>query len=217
MEWRVGAAVSPWYFISAASPWSFSVPPPHGTHPWDAVLPRLIFLGLPTGCSSHSTAPAQLGTVGPALQALLLIGLLGQHLFQSFCPTAGCSTWAAAPVWTVPGGVSRGRVSSSAALWAAPPWLHGEICSILRPWAAGRQPAPPWASPGLQGASALCLELLLTSSCTDLGACRATSLPFLTPLSKLLCSIFLSYLLSQSASSIACGSTLATVIPCIIL
>lgn len=38
------------------------------------------------------------------------------------------------------------------------------------------RPSPPWASPGLQWASALCLGHLLPSSCTDFGACMAASL-----------------------------------------
>ena len=69
------------------------------------------------------------------------------------------------------------HASSTAAL-ETPLWLHLEICK--------GQPAPPWASPGLQGAAALRLEHLLPSSCTALGTCRATSLPLLTPLPQLL-------------------------------
>ena len=51
------------------------------------------------------------------------------------------------------------------------PWLHTEMRSSQCPWAAEGQPDPPWASPGLQRTSALHLEHLLTSFCTDLGAC----------------------------------------------
>ena len=63
--------------------------------------------------------------------------------------------------------------ASSAAAPRAPPWLHGQICSARCPRAAGGRPAPLRASPGLRGAAAACLELLLPSFCTDLGACRA--------------------------------------------
>lgn len=35
----------------------------------------------------------------------------------------------------------------------------------------GGQPAPPWASSGLQGGSALSLEHLLTYFCPDIGGC----------------------------------------------
>ena len=69
----------------------------------------------------------------------------------------------------------------STAAHRAPPLLHGEICSTTYQWATGGWPAPPWASPGLQGAAAACLEHLL-SLCTHLGACRAAALILLTPL-----------------------------------
>lgn len=45
------------------------------------------------------------------------------------------------------------HTSSTAVLWA-PPSLHGEICSAWCLRAAGGWPAPPEASPGLQGATA---------------------------------------------------------------
>ena len=78
----------------------------------------------------------------------------------------------------------------STAAHRAPPLLLGEICSTRYQWATGGWPAPPWASPGLQGAAAACLEHLL-SLCTHLGACRAAALILLTPLPKLLlCSSF---------------------------
>mgnify|MGYP001852957944 CR=1 FL=1 len=56
------------------------------------------------------------------------------------------------------------------------------------PWATGEQPAPPWASSGLQGTSALHLEHLLPSFHTDLSACMAASLLLLAILSQLLLS-----------------------------
>ena len=146
--------------------------------PWDAVLPKLILHRLPSGCSSNitpcygahpsGTAPAwvPMGSSFPSLPATLQ--LLSEPV----------------PVWAQHGPCHL-QASSTAALWA-PPWLHVEICSVWCPWAAGGQPAPLWASPGLQGAAAVCLEHhLLPSSCADLGGCRATSVPSLTPLSQL--------------------------------
>ena len=98
------------------------------------------------------------------------------------------------------------QASSTAAL-ETPLWLHLEICK--------GQPAPPWASPGLQGAAALRLEHLLPSFCTDLDGCRAV-LSCLTPLSQLLlCSSFsISSVCSLSTLSITHGSALATAGPC---
>lgn len=81
-----------------------------------------------------------------------------------------------------------------------------EIYFAKWPQTAGEQPAPPWASPGLHGA--LCLELILPSSCSDLGACRAISLPFLIPISQLqLCSSFPS-LTSSPPENTQCPSWL---------
>ena len=70
------------------------------------------------------------------------------------------------------------------------PLLHrGLLCSctgISAPQGAHALQGQPRASPRLQEASALCLEHLLPSFCTDPGACRAVSHSFLTPLSELL-------------------------------
>lgn len=62
------------------------------------------------------------------------------------------------------------QASSTVAPWA-PPWMNREIRPVWCPWAAGGQPAPPWASSGLQGGSALSLEHLLTYFCPDIGGC----------------------------------------------
>lgn len=51
-----------------------------------------------------------------------------------------------------------------------------EICTVQCPRTAEGQPAPPWASPGLQGSSALCVEHLLPSFCSHLGVCKGSFL-----------------------------------------
>ena len=76
--------------------------------------------------------------------------------------------------------------------------------------------APPWDSPGLQGAAAVCPELLLPS-CTDLSACRA-ALSHLSTLSPSCCSMVLFPFLKcalpehtqhhSQLSSSSCGSLL---------
>jgi len=101
----------------------------------------------------------------------------------------GLQLWPRLLLWGCPWAVYTPDLISSTS-WA-PPWLREEIRSTWCPWAAEGQPAPPWAPSGLQGAAALHLELLLLSSCTDPGACKAISFPFLTSLSQvLLCSSF---------------------------
>jgi len=97
------------------------------------------------------------------------------------------------------------QASSTTALWASL-WLHREICSVWCPWAEGGWPVPLWASPGLQGAAALCLEhllpalvpagLLLPVSYSLLLAAVAQLFPSLT-------------LISQSIPSVAHGSAVA--------
>jgi len=54
--------------------------------------------------------------------------------------------------WRALHGLCLFQASFTVALWASP-WLDVEICSMQCPWAAGRQPVPLWASPGLQGES----------------------------------------------------------------
>ena len=102
--------------------------------------------------------------------------------------------WAAVPAWGCscrgPWAAMSLQATSAAAPWALP-WLLVEICSALCSWAAGGQPAPSLASPGLWGAAAPHLEHLLCSFCPDLGAPRAVSC-FLTLLSQLQSSLFLS-------------------------
>ena len=122
---------------------------------------------------------------------------LSQHLsnvglYHGAQPSGVCcsSTGPRSPCWGSPLAVAPSAVSI-AAPWALP-WLPVELYSAWCPWAAGVQPSPLWASPGLQGTSALCLDHLLPSSCTDLDGCRAVSLPFLTPISQLLLPISVS-------------------------
>lgn len=84
------------------------------------------------------------------------------------------------------------QVPSTDAL-LAPPWLHGEICSMWCLWAARGQPASMWVSLGLQGASAPLLEHFLPSFCANLGGCRAVSSHLLIPLSHSCCAIFFAF------------------------
>lgn len=80
--------------------------------------------------------------------------------------------------------------------------MYVEICSTWCPWAAREQPAPQWASPGLQGSAALHLEHLSSFFCTDLWGCWAASLLFLIPLSQLLlCSFSLSSICSPTGTT----------------
>jgi len=90
--------------------------------------------------------------------------------------SAGCSTipWAAL-TWALHR-LYLLQVSSTSVPWSSP-WLHLEICSMWCPWDAVGQSAPPWASHGLQGTSALHLGYLLPS-CTNLCVCRAASFTF---------------------------------------
>ena len=103
--------------------------------PTDAVVPDRIPRGLPTGCSSPSTAPARLHTRGPPF---------GPRC--SAVPRGGSSPGPpAAPRAALPGPRLRPggirmpclpRAASAAAPGAAP-WPHGEICSARCPRAAG--------------------------------------------------------------------------------
>lgn len=96
---------------------------------------------------------------------------------QHGLPTS-CSPLQTSPAWVLYMSYSSSGIECSkegfprepAAMWV-PPWLHREVCSSI--WVAGRLPSPQWASPGLQGVAAPCLDLLLPSF---LGACRAVSL-----------------------------------------
>ena len=75
---------------------------------WDAVLPKLILLGLPSGCSSPSTAPTWLCNTGSTHQALLHTGPHGHS-----SPSPPVPLWAALhrlQLWpgAAPAGVSMG-------------------------------------------------------------------------------------------------------------
>lgn len=130
------------------------------------------------------------------------------------CPTAGPPH--RQQLW--PGGCScesthglRLLQAPSFATLQSPPWLHEEICSVWCPWATGAQSAPLWASPGLHGAAAQCLEhllpslvpagLLLSVSYSPLPAAVAQFFPSLT-------------LLSQSTPGVAHGSVVVAAGPC---
>jgi len=63
-----------------------------GSLPWDAIIPALIPLGLLTGCTSPSTAPTQLCTTGPTLQALLPMAPNRQWLPHCGLLSMGCSS-----------------------------------------------------------------------------------------------------------------------------
>ena len=135
--------------------------------------------------AAPSIALLWLDTMGPILWVLLQLprSLCSLQLFST-----GCSSGPGpAPVGLR--GLHLLQPTSTAAP-QVPPWQQREICSVWCPWAAEGQPAPPWASPGLQGAAALCPDHLLPS-CADLGGCKAASLSCLTLLSQLLlCSSF---------------------------
>ena len=62
------AAVSPEHFIPATLSWSHCPCSSVVSVPQDAVLSKMILDGLPTGCSSSSTVPTWLLTLGSILQ-----------------------------------------------------------------------------------------------------------------------------------------------------
>jgi len=178
--------VSLYCFVSAAPPSPLSSPGMRSLL-WNIILPDLNLHGLLEGCRSSRTA-------------LMWVHVSGLHCSSKGPPQAAAPPdllfhsccfhqlgWACSSRSSF--SCSLLGATSSAAPWA-PPWLHMEICSAWCPWAAGGQPAPPWASPGLPGASALGLEHLLPSCCAHFGGCKAVS-HFLPPLSQLpLCSRF---------------------------
>lgn len=140
-------------------------------------------------------------------QAAVLQALLQWVLTKRAHPLGvGCSSIGPHRLQLQPGPCSWGSspwalwATSAAALWA-PPWLQMEICSVLCQWAAGGWPAPLWASPGLQGASApLHDDHLMPSFCTDLCVCSAAYLYSFSLLSPSCCCealLFLLNLLSQ--------------------
>ena len=144
----------------------------------DAILPELILHGPCANCGSLKTAPVWVHTTG----------LILPRQSTSEQVPMGCSSGPGpAPVGLR--GLHLLQPTSTAAP-QVPPWQQREICSVWCPWAVEGQPAPLWASPGLQGAAALCPDHLLPS-CADLGGCKAASLSCLTLLSQLLlCSSF---------------------------
>lgn len=152
--------------------------------PRDAILPKLILCGLPTGCSFPSAASTWLCTTGLTLQAL---------------PHAGPSQAAAPPALQLPPGTAPHRLQ----LWPRVT-LQGlsMSCAFFRPHqhcTVGSSTAAcgnlfhmvPVGCRGTacptMGLSMSLSELLLgawdTAFCTYLGVCRAASLSFSSPLS----------------------------------
>jgi len=144
---------------------------------WDTILPELILHVLPTSCSSPGTAPLWLCITGPTLQALPHTGPMGSSspspLVLLQAPLHGLQLWPGVLLW----GLSMGCTSFR----THPLLLHGCKWRSLHValMGAGGQPDTLWASPGLQGASALCLEYLLPSSALTL----MTSVLFLSTFS----------------------------------
>jgi len=79
---RNRAVVIPQCSVSAALPQSLSAPAPRVFLPWNAILPKLIPHGFPTGCSCPSTAPTHLHTVGPICSHRAHPALLTAQLWQ---------------------------------------------------------------------------------------------------------------------------------------
>ena len=113
------------------------------------------------------------------------------------------SPWVAALAWA--GDTHRLCLlqASSTAAPQAPLWLHGQICSMQCSWAAGGRPALLWASPVLQESAAVCLELLLPSFCTDLGACRAALSHSLLLSPNCCCTVVFQFLISALPASLS--------------
>lgn len=104
-----------------------------------------------------------------------------RQLPQPSCPNGGSSPWAAALFQAGPAGISMGCASFIPHALLQSELLHGFTWRCAPCCARGLQEG----SLLLQGTAASHLEHLLPSSCADLGGCRATSVPSLTPLSQL--------------------------------
>ena len=163
---------------------SHSLPLLHvGSFPWDAVLPKLILRGLPTGSSSSRTAPTWLRTTGSIPQEqtapawvphrrqfppdpLLLRGLL----------STGCSSG----LGPAPTGALHGPQPPPGHIHLLHRGLlhglqHGDLLHVGPMGCRGTACSTRGLSTGRRGTSAACLEHLLPSFCTDLGVCRAGS------------------------------------------
>jgi len=124
----LGAAVSPWCFISPACPWPLSAcalygVPPTGYHPSQA---DLAWASHRLQLSKHCSNMALYHRVHPLWLHCSSTASHGWQLPQPSCPSVGSSPWAGAPV-KVSMGSSLLQASSTAAQWA-PPWLHVENC-----------------------------------------------------------------------------------------
>lgn len=147
--------------------------------------------------AAPSIALLCLDTMGPILWVLLQLprSLCSLQLFST-----GCSSGPGpAPVGLR--GLHLLQPTSTAAP-QVPPWQQREICSVWCPWAAEGQPAPPWVSPGLQGAAALCPDHLLPS----LGCPQGCFSPVSSP-SHCRCTAF-----SLSLKSITAGAVPAALL-----
>ena len=131
--------------------------------------------------SKHCSYTALYPVHAPPFRHCSSAGCHGQQLSPALCHCRPLSTGCSFSPSCSCGGIHGLYLlqASSTDVPQVPPWLHMDIYSAQYPWAAGEQPAPPWASAGLQGASASHLEDLLPSSSTDLHGCRVISFPYL--------------------------------------
>lgn len=129
----------------------------------------MIPCGLPPGCSSPSITPTWLCSAGTAPHGSPWAASPPALLPHCRLLPMGCSIGPNCSYWSVRGrGFSRPQPLMHCGLF------HGCTARSALPSAYRLQGDFP--SPGLHGAFALCLELLLPFSCSDLGACRNASL-----------------------------------------
>jgi len=165
----------------------------NGSLPWGAVL-------------QEQAAPAWLphGVTSPASKPALVWAPLsmGPQVLAGACFSVGS-----------PQGHSLLQASPCSGV-GSPQAADGDLLHRGPPWAAGAQPASPWSAPETAEASLLqCLEHLLPSFCTDLGACRAvspTSSHFLPADVAQQFLLFLNYVIPELLPPSLMGSALAS-------